>query len=719
MPTTPLESDNLAVSDEDIWSELASRLKTAIEAEGNNRTKALEALEFLDGHQWPDDLYNKRKIARRPSLTINHTRTFRMRVVNNMRQERPRIKVHPVGDGADIDKANVVSGLIRHIETRSNAGVAYDTAGASAVDIGWGYARVKSEFIDPKSFDQELCIVPIRNTFTTYMDPASVMPAGEDAEWVIITEKMKRTEFKRQYPEEKMTEFVKTGVGDFQSMWETKTEIRLAEYYRVTRRNDILVQFSDGSAEYASDLKKPAIQALIAKLGVTETGRRQSFKKTIEWFKVNGSKIVDRRSVDDNPLPDEWIPVIRCEGNVLDINGEVRRKGMIEDLMDPARMFNYWRTSETEQLALSSKAPWVGPAGFMAGHPEWADANQTPYSALEYEVVTIEQPDGSFAPVGKPERQQAIEVPAGFVQAAQSAQQDLMSVAGMPHDPGKDNPSQVVSGVALQRRQALSDIGHYQYYDNQTRFIAQIGRILLQLIPHYYSTQRMQRIIGEDGVPTMEAINTPQQSATDPAVTSVKNDLTVGKFDVVMDTGPGYDTKRQEGAESMIAMLATPLGEEIAKVGGDIVLRSMDWTGADALADRLMPKTPDAMKKVMDQLPKQAQNIVQSFMGQLNQANQKITQLEADLKYGLTKTHTQEATKMAVEHLRDQRAERDTDADNATKREDTHVKAVTAHNVAEIRAGAQLLNTHVEAAHNKAAAADALKAAESAEKETV
>lgn len=715
MPQIPKESDTLAVSDDAIFMELASRLKTAIEAEGNNRTKALEALEFLDGHQWPDDLYNKRKIAKRPSLTINHTRTFRMRVVNNMRQERPRIKVHPVAD-ADVDKANLVAGLIRHIETRSNAGVAYDTAGASAVDIGWGYARVKSEFIDPKSFDQELCIVPIRNTFTVYMDPASVMPAGEDAEWVIITEKMKRTEFKRQYPDEELTEFVRTGVGDFQSMWETKTEIRLAEYYRITCRNDMLVQFSDGSAEYASDLKKPETQALIAKLGITETQSRRSFKKYVEWFKVNGTKIIDRRAVDDKPLPDEWIPVVRCEGNVLDINGEVRRKGMIEDLMDPARMFNYWRTSETEQLALSSKAPWVGPAGFMAGHPEWADANQTPYSALEYEVVTLEQPDGSFVPVGKPERQQAIEVPAGFVQAAQSAQQDLMSVAGMPHDPGKDTPGAVVSGVALQRRQSLSDIGHYQYYDNQTRFIAQIGRILVQLIPHYYSGPRMQRIIGEDGVPTMEAINTPQQSPQDPTISQVKNDLTVGKFDVVMDTGPGYDTKRQEGAESMIAMLATPLGEEIAKVGGDIVMRSMDWTGADALADRLMPKTPDAMQKVMDQLPKQAQNIVQSFVGQLNQATQKIAQLEADLKYGLTKTHTQESTKLQLAHMHDVRAEKDTETDARVRLEDTHVRATTAHNVAEIRAGAQLLNTNVEARHNKEAAAEALKAAESAER---
>ena len=116
MPKLPLNEDKLAETDDDIWLEASERLRLAVEAEGNNRTKALEALEFLDGHQWPDDLYNQRKIAKRPSLTINHTRTFRNRVVNNMKQQRPRIKVHPVGDGADVDKAQKIGGLMRHIE---------------------------------------------------------------------------------------------------------------------------------------------------------------------------------------------------------------------------------------------------------------------------------------------------------------------------------------------------------------------------------------------------------------------------------------------------------------------------------------------------------------------------------------------------------------------------------------------------------------------------
>src|SRR5277367_5610517 len=702
MPQLPnSDQDKPAVTDEDIWLEAADRLRIAIEAEGDNRANAIEALNFLDGKQWPDDLYNKRKIARRPSLTINHTKTFNRRVCNNMRQQRPRIKVHPVGDGADIDKADVIGGVIRHIENISKASIAYDTAGESAVNIGWGYIRLVADYIDEKSFDQEIKIMPVRNTFTVYMDPASVMPAGEDAEWVIITETMSRKEYKRKYPKAENIEFVRSGVGDNQAQWETRNQIRLAEYYRITKRNEKLYELSNGMMVYAKDLK--ALQPELAQLSflgqpVSVERERPSYRKAVEWFRVKGKMIIERRAIGESapngPLPGEWIPVIRCEGNVLDLNGRVRRKGMTEDMMDPARMLNYWETCKTEQLALASKAPWVGAQGFRDGHPEWDTANQEPYSALEYNIVMVDNGQGVMTPVPPPQRQEGVPLSQGFVQASESALQALMQIAGMPHEPGQDTPASVVSGVALQRRQALSDMAHYQFYDNQTQMIAQCGRVCLSWIPTYYSTQRMQRIIGEDGVPTMEAINTPQPSAADPAVMEVKNDLSVGRYDVVMDTGPGYDTKRQEGAESMTAVLATPLGEEIAKVGADIVLRSYDWAGASDLADRMMPKTPEGMTKIMEQLPKQAQNIVQSFMGQLNQAQQKISQLEADLKFGLTKTMHQDSTKMSIETMKDKRAERDTNTDSATKRFDTHVKSVTARDVAEINAGAKLIDSN-------------------------
>lgn len=711
MPTVPRDADLPAETDDEIFLEAVERLRLAMEAEGENRQRGTEALEFRDGHQWPDDLYNQRKIAKRPSLTINHTNTFCRRVVNNMRQQRPRIKVHPVSD-ATIDKADIFAGMIRHIEVRSKASVAYDTGGESAVNIGWGYWRILTEYQDERSFDQEVVIKPIRNAFTVYMDPTSTMPAGEDQEWCLITEKMKRSEYKRQYPKADNVEFIKTGQGDNIAQWESKYEIRLAEYYRIHRVTDQLHSLSNGKTCFQSEWTQIKDQA--EKVGITVIQSRKSFRRTVEWYRINGRAIVDRRI-----LPGRYIPVIRCEGNVLDLNGEVRRKGMVWDLMDPARMFNYWRTAETEQLALASKAPWVGPAGFMNGHPEWQTANQTPYSALEYEPVFFDGPDGSKTPLPPPSRNPAIEIPAGFVQAAQSAQGDLAAVAGMPHEPGQDSPGSVVSGIALRRREALSDIGHFQYYDNQTHAIDHTGVILVEYIPIYYSTARMQRIIGEDGVPSMVGINQPQagQDEQGNPITEVKNDLSVGKFDIVMDTGPGYETKRMEGAEAMIDLLKTPLAEPIAKVGADLIVRNMDFAGASDLADRLMPMTPDGLEKSMEGLPKQAKSIVTAMAAHIKQLEGKLQEQANEIKFGITKAHI--AATVKAHDVEETNKTRRADTDS---RERTQIQVHAMDNAAklkdtEIKAGAEIIGKHQDAGYESIARKEIEASAANATKE--
>lgn len=711
--------------------ECDERLRISIEADGENTKNAIEDLEFEDGFQWPDDLYNQRKIDKRPSLTINMTRRCVREVCNNLRAQRPRIKVHPVGDGARVEDAKVVGGLIRHIENISKASNAYDTAGESAVKIGWGYARVMGEYIAPDSFDQELKIKAIRNQFTCYDDPMAQLPTGADRDFFIITHEIKRSKYKRLCPNAKNVDYTRAGDGDVGKMWESKHKIRLAEYYRVTRIPEMLYGLTDGTTLYEKDYLR--LKDALAAAGITvnidpQTGeeqKRMSHRRVIEWFKLNGYTVVDRRQYGEKgpkgPIPGKWIPVARCEGNVLELNGQVRRRGMIRDLKDSNRMLNYWATCETELVALAPRAPFVVAEGQVDGHREWKTANQQPHSVLTYKPVTLnpENPDSPALP--PPQRIPAVEVPAGVVNARQGAMQDLMSLAGMPHDPRADVPGAVVSGRALRERQSQTDRSHFQYYDNQTMFISHIGEILLDQIPYYYSTQRMQRIIGEDGVPQMVQINQRVMDPQTRAILEVKNNLTVGRYDVVMDTGPGYETKRQENAELLSDVLRVgPLAEVAVKTGADLIFRAYDM---DEMADRLTASNPEGMKKAIEALPKEAQGIVQALAGQLQQAQQTIQQQALEIKY-----------KMGVEQMRATVKAHDIEESNKTKRQDTdawvalerekvdatrektHVTAVTAHDVAEINAGARLIDSNQDRAHEKELAAFTAKAAERAER---
>lgn len=302
---------------------------------------------------------------------------------------------------------------------------------------------------------------------------------------------------------------------------------------------------------------------------------------------------------------------------------------------------------------------------------------------------------------------------------------DLMVLAGMPHEPGQDAPGQVVSGKALRARQALSDIGHFQYYDNQTKSIAHTGRIILDLIPYYYSESRMQRIIGEDGVPEVVGINQPNEAAQqqpgapppDPSIAKIKNDLTVGRYDVVMDTGPGYETRRMEAVDSMLDLLRTPLGEPVVKVGSDLVVRNMDWPGASDLADRLAPMTPQGLQKTIEQLPKSAQGIVTAMQQQLQQAQQHIQQIEQELKL---KTAIEDKWIALEKYKVDQGTTvkaHDAALKAHTSAMDTHTDAQTRIAVAEIGATGKIIDTHVKGAHELNAARETAKAAEKAEKQ--
>jgi len=716
MPILPQTADTPAQTDQEVFLECAARLKIAEEVEGTNRVKGIEDLEFADGQQWPDDLYNQRRQTQRPTLTINHTNALVKRVVNNMRQQRPRIKVHPTGNGAKVEDARIAQGLIRHIETQSKASVAYDTGGESAVRIGWGYWRILGDYIDETSFDQELKIAPVRNTFTGYIDPSAQLPDGSDMEWFIFSTKMKRAQFKREYPDAPLNDWSVGGAGDLRTEWENREEIRLAEYYRIKHTPDTLYKLSDGRAIFKSQYTKlkDQFQAAGLQLATDLTGKiisRPTSRRQIQWFRITGSQVVDKRD-----LPGHWIPVIRVEGNTLDLNGEVRRKGMIRDLKDPARMFNYWRTASTEKLALSSKAPWIGAEGQFDGHPEWDDANQKPYSRLTYKVLM--GMDGNPLNIPPPQRLPAIEVEAGFAEAAQSAAGDLAAVASMPHEPSQDTPGSVVSGVALRRRQAISDISHLQYYENQTAAIAHTGVILLDLIPHYYSEERMQRIIGDDGVPQMVNINQPQQQQgpDGQAISTIKNDMTVGRYDVVMDTGPGYETRRQEGAEAMIDLLGTPLAEPIAKTGADLVVRNMDFAGADELADRLMPLNPQGMEKAMEALPKQAQSIVMSLQQELKAAQETIQKQALEIKYKMQVEQGWMQTEEKKAHLAATVKAHDTETRAHSAEAVAHINAQAGIAKTEISAAGQLLNTNTEAAHDRAAARAMVDTAQAVEK---
>ena len=719
---TDSDREFAAISEGAIWEECKDRLRISAESETDNRKKAKRSLLFREGDQWDHDVTTTAS-EDTPELTINLTDALLTRVENNIRQQRPRGKCHPVGEGADIEIAEIINGIGRHVELRSEASVAYDCAAKQAIGAGWGYFRLIAEYLSPKSFQKDLRIVPIRNLFTVNMDPATIMPHGGDQMWCIISVKMKRMEYRRRYPNAENSNWEDVARDGARLEWEDKEDIRLAEYFRVREKDEKLYQIRGLNGEeftkYRSELPRGPdgkllsfddLEPLMAQKGLRFDGDRDSVKRQVEWFRLNGLKVVERQQ-----LPGSFIPVFRVEGNAVDIDGKVMRRGMVDTMQDPARMVNYGEVAKIKRLGLTPKAPWVAAEGQLYGHPEWDDANMRSYSVLTYKPIVIETSSGPVMPP-PPTRQPPTQIEQGFSEFVSGMRSNLMAVAGMPNEPGQDKQGEVVSGRALKRRQWLSDQSHFQYYDNLTLAIAQCWRCMAEWIPVYFSEQRMQRIIGEDSTPKMVELN--KEHTDDEGVKRVKNDLSIGIYDIVMDTGPGYESKREEGAENLIDLLKIPsLAEIISKSGPDLVFRSIDHPYMQELSDRLMAASPEGMEKVMEGLSSHAKSLVEYLNKENASLKDQLQKVEADLKYGITKAHLAATVKA-----------HDVEESNATKRadtltrahtsvHDTNTRSHTAFGVAEIQAAGTMLNTHVEAEHNRRASKEMLESADRVEKE--
>lgn len=670
-----------------VTEEARARLQLWVEADGGNCAAANDDLKFAAGDQWPAEIKMQRMLDRRPCLTINKTDTFVRSVVNNMRQQRPRIKVHPVADGADEQVSDVIEGLIRHIEVSSNADSAYDTAADYQVRMGWGFVRVLAQYCDETSWDQDLIIGRVRNPFSVKFDPSSIQPDGLDATWALIIEPMKKTEYEALYPGKIVSDFSGPGMDDLAGSAK-KDEVLVAEYFRIQETPAKLLRLSDGRSLFEGDPQLGDAKKFgdsVRDTQVMVIDERQSMKRQVEWYKLSGAS----EPLEERKLPGKYIPVLPVYGAELLEAGKVIRYGMVRNLKDPQKMYNFWRTSETEFVALAPKAPWLMAEGQDEGHEdEWNAANVKNYSSLKYVPVT--GPDGATLP--PPQRQQPQAVPAASVNAAMAASEDLKAVAGM-FDPALGAAGQETSGSMVAKRQQQSDLSNFHFYDNLTRTIRGVGIVLLDLIPYYYDTERTIRIIGEDGNPKSTQINAPQQpgeqqepSAQMQAVQKVLNDLTVGKYDVVMDTGPGYDTKREAGAENMMKLLS--FLPEIGKVAGDMIVRQMDWPGANDLADRLAMANP--LAKITDDLPDdmdpKAKQALAQAMGQIQTLQQEIQKL----------TQEKEAKVFGVQEREQAVTQRELQLTHLREEAETHrlhVREVGEDERAHLKAHTELTNT--------------------------
>jgi hypothetical protein len=592
---------------DDILKVARERFKLAEEAESDNRKVALDDIRFRAGEQWPDDVKQARSYDRRPCLTINRIPQFVRQITNDQRQNRPSIKVHPLDNQASAETAKVLEGMFRHIEYNSNADTAYDTAFDAAVTHGRGFFRVVTDYCHPTSFDQELLIKAIPDPFCVYFDPFSVEPDGSDAEWAMIIEDTSVEAYKRNYPETELASMSDlASIGNMAPGWASKESVRIAEYYYKEYKEREIVLLTDGNVFFRDKLPEDLPP------GVQEKGSRKTLVPVVKWCKINAVEIIE-----ETEWAGSYIPVIPAYGEVLTINGKRIFEGVIRHAKDPQRMYNYWASAETETIALAPRAPFIVAEGQLEGREkEWKESNVRNHAFLTYKAKTV---GGQMAP---PPQRQVFEAPVqAITQARMQASDDMKATTGI-YDSALGNRSNENSGVAIQRRNNQSQTSNFHFVDNLTRSLRHCGRICIEMMPVIYDTAQATRIVAEDG--SQEVVTINQMFNKDGKQTLYQ--LNKGQYDAIVETGPSFATKRQEAAASMMDM--SKAAPQLMQIAGDIIIKNMDWPGAQEIADRIKKSLPPQFQDNKDA----QQPIPPQLQAHLQQQDQMIHQLSQQLE---------------------------------------------------------------------------------------
>lgn len=596
----------------DIVKDAEKEFKDAQEVHSDNRNNALDDLRFARlGEQWDSKDIEARRREGRPCLTINKLPAFIRQVTNEARMNRPSVKVKAVDDEGDPETAEIFGGIIRNIEYSSNADTAYETALEYAVSSAYGFFEIRTEYAHDDAFNQDIRIKRIHNPFAIEWDPYGEEPDGSDWEYAFKIDWLTEQSFKRRFGKKDQASFCADLAGD-----KTKAirddMIRIAKYWKVEEKQKTLLMFSDGTVMLEDDATVPhpntgvPVLQMFSDIGITVARTRKTPHRSVTSYILGGDVLEEQK------WPGKWIPIVPVFGEELNVEGEVILRSMIRDSKDPQRMFNYWRTASTELVALAPKAPYIGPKNaFNHDIDKWTTANTTSHAFIEY--------DGAVAP----QRQPFSGVPAGALQEALNASDDMKSIMGI-YDASLGARSNETSGRAIMARQREGDVGTFHFIDNLSRSIRHCGRILVDLIPKVYDQPQVMRIIGVDGSAESVSIN---QEYVDQKTGALKiHDLTVGKYDVAVDSGPSFTTRREEFVNSVTEIIrANP---QTAPLLMDLVAKNMDWPEADEVAKRFKAMLPPQILQMEgadnEAIPPEAQMMLNQLQGQLQQMEQQI-----------------------------------------------------------------------------------------------
>jgi len=591
---------------DDTVSVALERFKTAQTAWSDVYEKAKDDLYFLSDEpnaQWDKQTLDDRR--NRPIYTIDQLGQFIHQVSNDVRMNTPAIHIIPTDEKASIEQAEILSGIIKGIEYKSNADAAYDTAVDFSIKSSIGFIRVDHDYVDDKGFEQELLIKRVVNPQSCYIDPNSIQSDGSDAMYGFVLEEMLVADFNDQYPDFKAVSF---GTDKPSKDLTDKDKITICEYFKIVDEKVSKGLTDKGEIEDYNPKKK-------------YKSKRDITVRKVYRYKLSGQDVLETTT-----FPGKYIPIVPVYGEEAWIEGKRNLYSLIRKSKSSQKLFNLGISLDVEILMKQPQASFMAAAGQISGFEhEYLDPAKA--NVLHYNVEDV---NGNK--LGAPQRVQAPVNSIGFMNLSRTAIDNIKSTMGL-YNASAGKREGDASGVALKQLEQSGDVSTFHFSDNLVRSITHVGKILVCAMPEIYDTPRAVPMVDKEDNTKMVGINGYKVADQEEDVA-----IGVGSYDVRVVSGPSYTTQRQE-ASAFYAQLITAM-PDLMPVIGDLVFKYQDSAGAPAISARLKklvdPKLLDESERdegidpQVQALTAQLQQITTEAQMQIQALQQEIKNKEAD-----------------------------------------------------------------------------------------
>ena len=551
---------------------MLAQLKQAQEADKDNRDKAREAHDFIDNRdgQWEDEIAQLYKREHKPRYTFDMTSAIVDQIVGHVENRDYDIVVRPAGGDASKETAQTFDGIIRNIENISDADQIYAMAAREAITSGLDGFRITQKYVNDNSFDQDLVIEKVGNFLDRVWFGPHQKPDASDAKFAWVLSGLTPEEYEEAYPKHPQADV--SSDRDGHSYFHRTDLVMIGEFLYLKPVQRELVLMSDGQVHVDDDEFQMVADELMAQ-GIYEVDRRRRTVHIVHsrLFNASGWLTKSRETVFQN-----WITVIPVYSNFKFYEDKVIYYGAVEKLQDAQRVFNYGKSRQIEEGALSPRELyWLTPEQ-AAGHEE--DLAKLNVTTEPYQLFN---PD-PLSP-GIPQRSHPAQVNPGLQTMTEDMKLIINQSAGLYSSNMGDNPFEQ-SGRAIEALQDRGDTGNNKYVRAMEIAQRHTGRILVNAIPRVYTPGRQVRLLREDGSFELTTIGRQVLDQQTGQVITLDN-LEAGVYDAICESGPSFKSRQNQTVTVLKELgMVDPTIIEISK---DVLISNIAAPGMDQVARRV------------------------------------------------------------------------------------------------------------------------------------